>query len=87
MRLFWKALENMFDADRSAARGQMAARKLVIFKHKDSLGNAPAHRLLDRVKKESYSGDKPPRSFADYSPLISIERQDLPEGIEIIEAF
>ena len=87
LQLFWKALENMFDTDRSAARGQMAARKLVVFKHKDALGNAPAHRLLDRVKVGSYTGDKPARSFEDYAPLISIDRQDLPEGIEIIEAF
>ena len=85
--LFWKSLENMFDTDRSAARGQMAARKLVVFKHKDALGNAPAHRLLDRVKVASHTGEKPPRSFEDYAPLISIDRQDLPEGIEIIEAF
>ena len=87
LQLFWKALENMFDTDRSAARGQMAARKLVVFKHKDALGNAPAHRLLDRVKIGSYVSDKPARSFEDYAPLISIDRQDLSEGIEIIEAF
>ena len=77
----------MFDTDRSAARGQMAARKLVIFKHKDALGNAPTHRLLDRVKVACHTGEKPPRSFEDYKPLISIDRQNLPEGIEIVEPF
>ncbi len=85
--LFWKALENMFDTDRSAARGQMSARKLVVFKHKDALGNAPAHRLLERVKVGCSSGEKPPRNYEDYAASISIDRQDLPEGIEIIEAF
>ncbi len=65
----------------------MAAQKLVIFKHKDALGNAPAHRLLDRVEVGSHAGEKPARCLEDYAPLISIDRQDLPEGIEIIEAF
>ena len=85
--LFWKALENMFDTDRSAARGQMSARKLVVFKHKDALGNAPAHRLLERVKVGCSTGEKPPRRYEDYSALISIDRQNLPDGIEIIEAL
>jgi len=87
LELFWKALENLFDADRSAARGQMAARKLVVFKHKDALGNAPAHRLLERVRVLPRSADTPPRSFEDYRQLITIDRDQLPEGIEIIEPF
>ena len=45
----WEALRNMFEHDRSAARGEMAARKLIVFKHATALGNAPAHDLFDRV--------------------------------------
>jgi CRISPR-associated protein Csd2 len=50
LALFWQALEQMFDHDRSAARGEMAARKLIVFEHESDLGNAPAHVLFDRVK-------------------------------------
>ena len=87
LALFWKALENLFDADRSASRGQMAARKLILFKHQDALGNAPAHRLLDRVRIAPRPEDAPPRSFEMYQSLISIDRENLPQGVEIIEAF
>lgn len=64
--LFWKALENMFEHDRSAARGLMATRKLVIFKHDSALGDRPAHQLFDRVVVEKRSPEKPARSFEDY---------------------
>jgi len=83
LELFWEALVNMFDHDRSAARGEMASRKLIVFKHASELGNAPAQRLFELVTVEKNCGDAPPRSFGDYT--VSIDRQAVPDGVEIIE--
>ena len=65
----WQALEHMFEHDRSATRGEMVARHLVVFKHATSLGNAPAHELFERVSVERVSGEKgsPAQSFSDYA--------------------
>ena len=63
LALFWEALGNMFDHDRSAARGEMNARRLIVFKHASALGNAPAHKLFDAVKVTPLGGEKPARSF------------------------
>lgn len=81
LQLFWEALKNMFDVDRSAARGLMSAQKLIVFQHNSMLGNAPANKLFDRVKIEKTT--EIPRSFSDY--CVTIDRDNLPEGIEIIE--
>lgn len=94
--LLLEAVENMFEHDRSAARGEMAVRKLIVFRHDCALGKAPAHSLFDRVKVgRNIDGDfravndpaidnRPSaRSFADY--LVTIDRDDLPEGVEIVE--
>lgn len=81
--LFWDSLKSMFEYDRSAARGQMEARKLVVFKHESKLGNAPAHELLDRVKVTKKASDGPARNFSDYT--VTIDRSDLPAGIQLIE--
>jgi CRISPR-associated protein Csd2 len=94
--LLFKALESMFEHDRSAARGEMATRKLIVFRHDSALGNAPAHKLFDRVKigrnidgefrdvDDKNIGNYPPaRKFADY--MIEIDRVDLPPGVEMIE--
>ncbi|RCK79054.1 MAG: CRISPR-associated protein, Csd2 family [Candidatus Ozemobacter sibiricus] len=70
LKLLWEALLNMFEHDRSAARGLMATRKLVIFKHDTALGDAPAHRLFERVKIEKKVAERPARSFDDYRILI-----------------
>ena len=83
LELFWNALINMFDHDRSAARGEMAPRRLIIFKHESDLGNAPAQALFDLVKVEKVCGDAPPRSFSDYRVTVDVER--CPEGVEIIQ--
>lgn len=83
LELFWQALQNMFDHDHSAARGLMSARKLIVFKHESKLGNAPAHKLFDLVKVERKNPDVAPRSFDDYS--ITIDKAQLPQGVEIIE--
>ena len=80
--LFWEALKNMFDADRSAARGLMSAQKLIIFKHDSVLGNAPANKLFDLVKVEKICNDAP-RKFADYQ--ITIDRNHLPSGVTLEE--
>ena len=65
----WQALEHMFEHDRSAARGEMVARHLVVFKHATALGNAPAHKLFERVTVDRVNGEKgsPAQAFSDYS--------------------
>lgn len=82
----WAAPENMFDHDRSAARGEMNARKLIVFKHDNALGRAAAHKLFDRVKIERViKGDNAPpaRAFTDYE--VTVLRENPPAGVEIIE--
>lgn len=83
LELFWEALKNMFDVDRSAARGLMSAQKLIVFKHDTVLGNAPANKLFDLVSVEKKDGINVPRSFSDYN--VNIDSDNLPQGIEIIE--
>ncbi|WP_177725259.1 type I-C CRISPR-associated protein Cas7/Csd2 [Adlercreutzia equolifaciens] len=82
--LFFSALTNMFENDRSAARGLMSSRKLLVFKHESKLGNAPAHRLFEAVKvNRLIPAAQEARSFSDYT----IEVGDIPEGVELIELF
>jgi CRISPR-associated protein Csd2 len=81
LELLWDALINMFEHDRSAARGKMAARKLVIFKHDSDLGNAPAHKLFELVQVSKKAEANPPRQFADYEISVG----DAPAGVTIIE--
>ena len=80
--LFFEALRNMFDVDRSAARGLMSAQKLIVFKHDSVLGNAPANKLFDLVKIEKKS-EGAPRSFNDYE--VTIDKSDLPAGVMVEE--
>lgn len=82
LNLFWDAVCNMFEHDRSAARGLMSTQKLVIFKHDSELGNAPAHELFKRVRIARKDTSKPPRSFDDYSFVIDSE--GLPSGVSIV---
>lgn len=82
LSLFWESLKNMFDHDRSAARGTMSTCKLIVFKHSSALGNAPTHKLFDLVKVERINKDKPARSFKDY--LVTIDKDSLP-GVELLE--
>ncbi|KQT85705.1 type I-C CRISPR-associated protein Cas7/Csd2 [Methylobacterium sp. Leaf466] len=82
LSLLWEALTNMFDHDRAAARGEMSARGLVVFEHESDLGNAPAHKLLDRVRVARASGGEgPPRAFSDYA--VSVDEAELPAGITV----
>lgn len=98
LELLWQALGNMFEHDRAAARGEMASRKLIVFKHANALGNAPAHTLFDLVRigrnideefrpvDDKRIGNEPPaRKFSDY--IVEIDRANCPEGVEIIEKF
>lgn len=82
LNLLWDALINMFDVDRSAARGLMSAQKLIVFKHDSVLGNAPANKLFDLVKVEKLCSGAP-RSFKDYS--ITIDRDHVPVNVTIEE--
>lgn len=86
LELFWRALTNLFENDRSAARGEMAARKLIVFRHYHPMGNAPAHVLFDKVRivRADAQADTPARKFTDYA--IEIEG-DLPAGVSVIEKF
>ncbi len=79
LELFWDALMNMFEFDHSAARGKMATRKLVIFKHDSEFGNAPAHKLFDLVKVCKKDESAVPRSFDDYT--VSVDTDSLPAGV------
>ena len=95
----WTAFRDMFDLDRSAARGLMAARWLIAFKHDSALGNAQAHRLFERVSVHRVRGDDdalpvgdgrlhnwpPARAFADYR--IDVDKADLPQGVTLYEPF
>jgi CRISPR-associated protein Csd2 len=83
LELLWDALINMFEHDHSAARGKMAARRLIVFKHESDLGNAPSHLLFDRVTVAKSETVNPPRKFGDYS--VKIDAEKLPAGVEIIE--
>ncbi|KZK74813.1 MAG: type I-C CRISPR-associated protein Cas7/Csd2 [Pelodictyon luteolum] len=71
LKLFWEALQNMFEHDRSAARGMMSTRGLYVFEHSTALGNAPAHKLFERIKVERKpESESPARSFEDYTVTI-----------------
>ena len=82
LQLFWDALKNMFDVDRSAARGLMSAQKLIVFKHDSVLGNAPANKLFDLVKVKKVC-DGAPRSFSDYT--VTIDKAGLPANVTVDE--
>lgn len=83
LALLFEALGNMFEHDRSAARMEMNAQRGIAFKHDCALGNAPAQALFRRVKVERRAGVDFPRSFDDYA--VTIDRENLPAGVEIIE--
>jgi CRISPR-associated protein Csd2 len=98
LELLWQALTQMFDHDRSAARGEMATRKLIVFRHDSALGNAHAQSLFDRVKTwRVHEGSTqavgaratdnwpPARHWSDYA--VTIDREGLPGGVKVIERF
>ena len=83
LELLLQSLENMFDHDHSAARGEMSARKLTVFKHDSKLGNAPSHKLFDAVSIQRREDVEIPRSFSDYT--VEINHSAIPKGVEVIE--
>lgn len=81
LSVLWRALANMFDMERSAARGLMCPRGLYVFKHSSALGEAPAHKLFERVKVSKNQGVESPRSFSDYT--VTDDEKDMPEGVTL----
>ena len=79
LALLWDAILNMFENDHSAARGMMAVRKLIIFRHEKELGNAPAWKLFERVRVARKADVTVPRSFADYE--WTVDDANLPDGV------
>jgi len=79
--LLWESLAMMFDHDRSASRGTMAPQALLVFEHGTPLGNAPAHKLFERVKVSAKSGATAARSFSDYD--LVVDDSNLPAGIKL----
>lgn len=82
LELLWQSLGQMFEHDRSAARGEMATRGLYVFKHDSELGNAPAHALFERIQPRAKDGITVPRSFADYD--VAVDEAALPSGVTLL---
>ncbi|MEO7327891.1 MAG: type I-C CRISPR-associated protein Cas7/Csd2 [Minicystis sp.] len=82
-KLLCDALLSMWEVDRSASRGLMATRGLIVFRHKSALGNARSHELLERVTLARNEVGRPPRSFQDYT--MKINRSALPEGVDVFD--
>ena len=78
LALLWQAILNMFENDRSAARGKMAVRDLIVFRHDSELGNAPAYKLFDTVQVKRKDGVTAPRSYQDYTVTVA---DALPAGV------
>jgi CRISPR-associated protein Csd2 len=81
LNLLWESLENMFEHDRSAARGEMTTRGLYVFKHNSQLGNAHAHSLFARIQPKLTEGVMVPRDFGNYT--VMIDDKELPTGITL----
>lgn len=83
LKLLWQALAQMFEHDRSAARGEMTTRGLYVFKHDSELGNAPAHALFERIRPKLRQEVSVPRSFEDYD--VAVDEVGLPSGVTLIK--
>ena len=81
LSLFWDALQRMWDLNRSASKGLTACRGLYVFSHSSKLGNAPAHKLFERIKVSCNDSAAVPRKFGDYT--VEVDEQGLPEGVTI----
>ncbi len=81
LKLLFEALTQMFEIDRSAARGEMSSQKLFIFEHESMLGNAPAHQLFERIAVKRKDLSKPARDFSDYD--VAVADSDLPAGVKL----
>jgi len=86
LELLWQALANMFDHDHSAARGKMSARGLIVFKHRDKLGNTPAHKLFEAVTvKRTGDASGPARAYSDYA--VTVDKAAIPESVAMEVKF
>jgi CRISPR-associated protein Csd2 len=83
VELLWEAIINMFEHDHSAARGKMAVRKLIVFKHDSELGNVQSHKLFDAITIQPNDKSKPARAFSDYT--INISKEAIPASVTLIE--
>jgi CRISPR-associated protein Csd2 len=83
LALLWHSLKMMFEHDRSAARGEMSTQNLIVFEHESMLGDAPAHRLFDRIKITRNDLASPARSYSDYT--VEINKENPPAGVTIHE--
>ena len=83
LELLWEALENMFEHDRSAARGLMGTRKLIIFEHLSKMGDVSVQKLFDAVTVKRIDESKPARDFTDY--IVTIAKADIPQSVKLIE--
>ncbi|WP_294024052.1 type I CRISPR-associated protein Cas7 [uncultured Megasphaera sp.] len=79
LQYLWKAIINMFEYDHSAARGNMAVRELIVFKHDSELGNAPAYKLFDTIHVQKKDGVIAPRNYTDYD--ITVDESKIPEHV------
>lgn len=82
LELLWQAILNMFELDHSAARGKMAVRELIVFRHDSELGYAPAYKLFDLVKVQRNPDVVVPRAYSDYQ--VSVDEGKLPTGVSCI---
>ena len=81
LELLWEAILNMFEHDHSAARGNMAVRELIVFKHSKELGDCPAHKLFDAIEVKKKEGIEYPRSYQDYT--VQIHAETIPDSVEV----
>lgn len=83
LELLWEALENMFEHDRSAARGLMGTRKLIIFEHSSKMGDVSVQKLFDAITVKRIDEGKPARDFSEY--LVSVAKEKIPQSVKLIE--
>lgn len=83
LELLWDAIINMFEIDNSAARGKMAVRRLIVFKHSKELGDCPAYKLFDAVEVKKNEEVEYPRKYGDYT--VAVHRDQIPETVEVSE--
>ena len=81
LQLFWDAILNMFENDHSAARGKMAVRELIVFKHSKELGDCPAYKLFDAVEVTRKENVEYPRKYKDYT--VEVHHDEIPESVEV----
>lgn len=84
LELLWDAIFNMFENDHSAARGKMAVRKLIIFKHDSEFGNAPSHKLFEcvTIRRKEENASLPARAYSDYD--VRIDEDAIPESVTVV---